>query len=184
MKTTYLLRETMPDGTVQLVETTSANWHAIVKADAALPRQARRFFIYDIIPEENGLDCMVIETTWEVWREWDNSQRAIRRNQENKRKFSYLSLDRMIEGGDREQLHDRLLLDDSLEPKTLSGYVIMELREALAIWNDWGTVLLDFYLEGKKKSCTKDICQMYGVSEQTARKYKRQFEDFVKKYFA
>ena len=65
MKTTYLLREEQPDGSVCMVETTSEVWHAIVKEDAAGPRTERRFFIYDIIPDEGGLDCMVIETTWD-----------------------------------------------------------------------------------------------------------------------
>ena len=82
MKTTYLLREVQKDGSVQLVETTSDNWHAIVKADSVRPRCERRFFIYDIIPDEGGLDCMVIETTWDEWKDWDNKQRAVRRSNE------------------------------------------------------------------------------------------------------
>jgi len=51
-------------------------------------------------------------------------------------------------------------------------------------WNPWGIDLLEFYIAGQKNSCTKEIAVKYKVSEQTARKYKRQFEAFVKKYFS
>ena len=43
---------------------------------------------------------------------------------------------------------------------------------------------MEYYIAGEKTSCTKAIAMKYEVSEQTARKYKRQFEDFVKKYFS
>ena len=43
---------------------------------------------------------------------------------------------------------------------------------------------MEYYIAGKKASCTKAIAMKYKVSEQTARKYKRQFEAFVKKFFS
>ena len=184
MKTTYLLREVQKDGSVQLVETTSDNWHAIVKADSVRPRCERRFFIYDIIPDEGGLDCMVIETTWDEWKDWDNKQRAVRRSNERKREISFLSLDCLIEDGDRDQFQERMLIDDRFELETISKRSIEGLRAALRNWNLWGVELMEYYIAGKKASCTKAIAMKYKVSEQTARKYKRQFEAFVKKFFS
>ena len=184
MKTTYLLREEQPDGSVCMVETTSEVWHAIVKADAVRPRCERRFFIYDIIPDEGGLDCMVIEVTWDEWKEWDNKQRAVRRSNERKREISFLSLDCLIEDGDRDQFYERMLIDDIFETEVISNRSIDGLRAALREWNPWGVELMEYYIAGEKTSCTKAIAMKYEVSEQTARKYKRQFEDFVKKYFS
>lgn len=184
MKTTYLLREVQSDGSIQMVETTSEVWHAIVKADALLPQSERRWFIYDIIPENDGLDCIVIETTLEMWREWNNSQRKVRRSNERKREISFLSLDCLIEDGYRDQFHERMLIDDGFEAETISNRSIEGLRDTLRNWNPWGIDLLEFYIAGQKTSCTKVIAAKYSVSEQTARKYKRQFEAFVKKYFS
>ena len=184
MKTTYLLREEQPDGSVCMVETTSEVWHAIVKEDASRPRCERRFFIYDIIPDEGGLDCMVIETSWDEWKEWDNKQRAVRRSNERKREISFMSLDCLIEDGDRDQFYERMLIDDIFETEVISNRSIDGLRAALRKWNPWGVELMEYYIAGEKKSCTKAIAMKYEVSEQTARKYKRQFEDFVKKYFS
>ena len=61
--------------------------------------------------------------------------------------------------------------------------VLMGLREKLAAWKPWAPELLDMYLDGKKKSCTGFLAKKYGVSEQTVRKYKRQLEEFIKKFF-
>lgn len=184
MKTTYLLREAQPDGSVRMVETTSEVWHEIVKADALLPQSERRWFIYDTIPENGGLDCIVIETTLEMWREWNNNQRKVRRSNERKRELSFLSLDCLIEDGDRDQFQERMLIDEGFESKIMSERSVESLRVALNNWNPWGIDLLEFYIAGQKNSCTKEIAVKYKVSEQTARKYKRQFEAFVKKYFS
>lgn len=184
MKTTYLLREVQRDGSVQLVETTSEVWHAIVKADALLPQSERHWFIYDTIPENGGLDCIVIETTLEMWREWNNNQRKVRRSNERKREISFLSLDCLIEDSERDPFQEHVLLDESFERDTISRHSIDGLRDALKAWNPWGVELMEYYISGKKASCTKAIAMKYEVSEQTVRKYKRQFEAFVKKYFS
>lgn len=184
MKTTYLLREIQPDGSIQLVETSSENWHAIVKADAKLPRRERRFFIYDVIAESNGLDCLVIEVTWEVWREWDNEQRRTRRNNLLKKQYEHLSVDALCDDESDHSLKSKILKGEEFEMKALGTVALEELRLALSSWKSWGPTLLDYYIAGENKSCTNEFASNYGVSEQVARKYKRQFEKFVKDFFA
>ena len=43
--------------------------------------------------------------------------------------------------------------------------------------------MLEQYLAGRKRSCSADMAEKYGVSEQVIRKYKRQFEEFIRKFF-
>ena len=75
---------------------------------------------------------------------------------------------------------------DILEPDTLyvcTPKVLPKLKKQLFAWKPWAADLLAYYLAGKKKSCTAAMAKKYGVSEQVIRKYKRQFEKFVKNFF-
>ena len=66
----------------------------------------------------------------------------------------------------------------------LDAVLIDELKIRLTAWKPWAAELLAHYLAGRKKSCTAVMAEKYGVSEQVIRKYKRQFEAFVKKFLA
>ena len=57
-------------------------------------------------------------------------------------------------------------------------------RKELEDWRPWGVFLLELYLAGEHRSCVPMLVRRYKVSPQTARKYKRQFENFLKKFFA
>lgn len=48
MKITYLVNERQADGSLVLVETTSAHWHRIVAANKTAPANERRYFYADI----------------------------------------------------------------------------------------------------------------------------------------
>ena len=184
MKTTYLLREVQSDGSVYMVETTSEVWHSIVKADARLPQSQRRWFICDIIQDGRGLDCMVIETTFEEWRIWDNEQRQVRRNNLLKKQYEHLSADALEDDEREHSLLNEIMREEGFETETLGYLALEELRKALLFWRPWGTMLLDYYIAGKRRTCTQELARTCNVSEQVARKYKRQFEKFVIDFFA
>lgn len=70
-----------------------------------------------------------------------------------------------------------------MEAAVISEMIMDELEKQLFAWKPWAADLLAYYLAGKKKSCTAAMAKKYGVSEQVIRKYKRQFEKFVKNFF-
>ena len=74
--------------------------------------------------------------------------------------------------------------EEGFETETLGYLALEELRKALLFWRPWGTMLLDYYIAGKRRTCTQELARTCNVSEQVARKYKRQFEKFVIDFFA
>ena len=76
-----------------------------------------------------------------------------------------------------------MLTEDNEEERILERLRMEELQRALADWRIWGPYLLKLYLMGKKRNCIPALVRKYKVSPQTARKYKRQFENFLKKFF-
>ena len=72
---------------------------------------------------------------------------------------------------------------EDMEAAVISEMIMDELKKQLFAWKPWAVDLLAYYLAEKKKSCTAAMAKKYGVSEQVIRKYKRQFEKFVKNFF-
>lgn len=68
------------------------------------------------------------------------------------------------------------------ENSVVDEILMDELKQALAVWKPWAPDLLEHYLAGRKRSCTAEMAEKYGVSEQVIRKYKRQFERFIKDF--
>lgn len=58
------------------------------------------------------------------------------------------------------------------------------LQEALAAWRPWANDLLDMYLQDQKRACSKALAKKYDISERMIRKYKIQFENFIKNFFS
>ena len=83
---------------------------------------------------------------------------------------------------DVESLQDILSSGEDVEKSVYDQMLLDDLRQGLAAWRPWGNDLLDFYLEGQARNCNGVIAQKYGVSERAVRKYKRQFEQFVKNF--
>ncbi len=69
-----------------------------------------------------------------------------------------------------------------MEEQVCSQMMELQLREALAAWKPWANDMLDCYLRGERRTCTDTLSLKYGVSPQVVRKYKRQFEKFIKKF--
>lgn len=184
MKTTYLISKPQADGSIQLSITDREEWLAVVKANKQLPAEKRRYFILDYIKDGTDLDCMVIEAPIDVYRSWIREHMASKRNRDAGKEYEHLSMDAPVVGSDGVvTLLDTISAGNSVEESVCGEMLMAELREALAAWKPWANDLLDIYLRGKKRSCTEFMAQKYSVSPQVIRKYKRQFEDFVKNFF-
>ena len=174
MKTTYLIKSIQSDGSTALVETSAEHWHEITEKNKLLPKDERRYFITDIISESGNLDCMIIEVAYEEYLRWMVERSQTMRNNSLKKQYAHLSLDAEI-------------ADDAVDPvcfeeDVMSQVFLMQLQKVLEAWNPWAVDFLDCYLKGKKTSSTAFVANKYNVSQRMARYYKKQFEDFVKKY--
>lgn len=106
------------------------------------------------------------------------------RNQARGKRFQHLSFETMAFQKKRASEDGvSYVPDDQVENLVCDKAILLELRKELAAWKPWGNDLLDLYLLGQKRVCTKILTRKYGVSPQTARKYRRQFEEYIKKYF-
>lgn len=183
MKTTYLMNQEQPDGSMGLAVVTSAEWLAAVRQNKHLPVDQQRYFIIDYIADGDDLDRMVIEVPIEDYREWHREHMASERNRRNGRNLQKLSMDMPLFGvEDVESLWNVLSSGEDIENMVYDRMLMDDLRQKLAAWKPWGNDLLDFYLEGQARRCTDFLSEKYGVSPQVIRKYKRQFEDFIKNF--
>lgn len=178
------MNKAQADGSVQLSIADREEWQAAVKANKQLPAEKRRYFILDYIKDGADLDCMVIEAPVNVYRTWIREHMASKRNRDAGKGYQILSLDAPVADSDGvETMFDTISAGGSVEESICVEMLLTDLRETLAAWKSWANDLLDIYLQGRKRSCTELMAQKYSVSSQVIRKYKRQFEDFVKKIF-
>ena len=184
MKITYLLNKEQADGSVRLSVATADEWRAAVKGNANLHTNERRHFIYDYIAEGDDLDLIVIEAPLAEYREWHKARMASERRRAWEKKVRILPMDSwLFDESDPEQFRDAFQSEEQVEDLVCAEMMINELREQLAEWRPWAVEMLDFYLAGRKRECTGILARRYGVSVQAVRKYKRQFEEFVKKFY-
>lgn len=181
MKTAYLINKLQADGSVQLSIADHKEWQAVVRANKQLPAEQRRYFILDYIKDGADLDCMVIETSLEEYRDWDRSRLAEKRNRRAGQVFQQLSLDASLNDSEASgTLLDMIAAEDQVETEACDIVLMDELKKALAEWKPWASELLELYLNGQKRTCTSILAKKYGVSPQVIRKYKRQFAEFIK----
>ena len=185
MKIIYLINQVQPDGSTGLSVVTTAEWQSIVQANKKLPLEQRRYFIRDCIADGDTLDCMVMEVSAGEYIQWDKDRSAAKRNREAGKNFHVISLDAPLVSTDGIATRlERLPDQTQFESIVCDSMLIEELKRALAAWKPWAADLLELYLHGQKRGCTETLSQKYRVSPQVIRKYKRQFEDFVKKFLA
>ena len=175
MKTTYLVNDRQPDGNVALIETTAERWREIVKANKLLPKEERRYFVVDIINEPGVFDSMIIEVPYEEYLTWDVERNRMIRNKILKKRFQHFSVD--------AGFTDTTPTPCDCEGSILGEMMICRLLDALAQWHPWGLDFFWLYLNGQKGSSTSVVAEKYGVSLRQARRYKEQFEKFVKNFF-
>lgn len=184
MKTVYLAREQQPDGSHRLVEISAEKWHAIIKEQAGLPMEQKRHFIEDIIYDENGMDCLTIETSLEEWRRWDNNRKKKGREAEHRRKYLHLSLDYVIDTETGATLMTHSTLGAVSEDEAYRECLFEDMRKALADWKPWALRMLQFYMESDVKHANKEMMEEFHVKLSTVCKYKKQFEAFMKEYLS
>ena len=183
MKITYLVNQIQPDGSTLLCVATHEAWRKVVDANRTLSLEDRRYFIRDCIMDCGEQDWLIYEVSRDEYLKWDRRRKVEERNRSLGEKFEFLSSDMFMSiEGKTLKAEDTLISDIQVEDIVCDRLTIKELRRQLAAWKPWANDLLDLYLAGKKKSCTEIIAKKFGVSQQTARKYKRQFEKFIKKF--
>lgn len=180
--TRYLVRRTGEDGVTRMVEVTKDEWREIVAENVDKPNSQKRKFIPDMIVEDGTMDCLVMEAPAAMFRLWDAGYQAARRSRRAKRRFEVISIDNVLDEESGLTYGDTLSSTDSFEESVEGALFLDELRKVIVQWKFWGPVLLDFYLAGKRRTCTHEFAEMLGVSEQMARVYKRDFEKFVIDY--
>lgn len=129
------------------------------------------------------MDRMVIEASAEAYRVWHREHMAAQRNRAAGRNFLHLSTDAsLFDDGEMECLLDTLAGTSKVEEDACDHILLEQLRAELAQWKPWANDMLDLYLTGDKRHGTEALAEKYSVSPQVIRKYKRQFEEFVKKF--
>lgn len=177
--TRYLVRKTGEDGVTRMVEVTKDEWRGIVAENAGKPNAQKRKFIPDMIVENGDMDCLVMEAPPAMFRSWNAAYQAARRNREAQKGFALVSMDNILDASTGITFKDNLKSEVAFEEYIEGDWFVEELRKVVVQWKFWGPVLLDFYLAGRRRECTHEFAEMLGVSEQTARAYKRDFEKFV-----
>ena len=185
MKRTFLVRSNPMDQKSKLVEVSGAEWYAITQKSNELLDDQKRYFIKDIIPDGDDLDVMQIEVSKKEYTAWRTQEKAKERNGQLVPEFEILSLDAEVKDAEVTSRHE-CVGDDRVcvEETAIDTILLTELRLALRRWKPWAEEMLQFYLNGEKRSCTGFIATKYQVSHQRVREYKRSFESFTKKFLA
>ena len=185
MKRTFLIRSNPMDQKSELVEVSGAEWYAITKKSNELPNEQKRYFIKDVIPDGDDLDVMQIEVSKKEYIAWRTQEKAKERNGQIVPVFEILSFDAEIKNAEVTSLHE-CVGDDSVcvEETAIDNILLTELRLALRQWKPWAEEMLQFYLNGERRSCTAYFATKYQVSPQKVREYKRAFDSFTKKFLA
>lgn len=182
MKNTFLIRKQNENGEIVLAEVSASEWFNILAENRKLPKEHRRYFIADCIEDGDEVDRMFIEVDREEHHRWNSRHTASERNRKHGKDFVHLSLDDFLAGTNQIYIADILTDSHCIEEDVTSQIRMTELENALRLWKPWAIDLYEAYLAGRKTKCTAEIAQKYGVSLQTARSYKRQFETFVKEF--
>lgn len=175
MKSTYLVF----DCKGQLRVATKEEWNDIMERNRTLPREQRRFFIQDCIFEDGEKDCIFIETTKDAYDEWHRQTQRAYRQKQGQEDVTIVSIDMQSSDDSGASLAGKLSDNIDWECRMLSDMRMRELRCALEAWKPWAIEMLGFYLDGTQIKAAKVLSVRHGVSQQTIRERKRDFEAFV-----
>lgn len=182
MKTTYLIYKQV-DGTRQLVVATRKEWDEILKQNRGLPMEQRRLFERSCFTNGNELDCMYIEVDMPDFRAWEVKKKREYRNRKEEKRYEHLSFDAEIESSECVSLHECIASSETADQPLFDKTLLQNLEKELSAWKPWAVELLHLYMKGKRRSSTAWLASYCGVSDQMARRYKKEFETFVKKFF-
>ncbi len=175
MKVTVLVFDEKNKGHLRVAD--QNEWTAILKANRT-GTGPRRYFILDSIWEFDDDDRMYIECTKEEFAKWHREAQNTYRKAKKNQNIDLVSYNVMTSDETEPIIN---IIDDNFDWGTWMNSVIVmrELRTALTTWKPWGIEMLELYMNNQKKQATKILSEKYGVSEQTIRLRKREFESFV-----
>ena len=184
MKITYLAYTRQDDGSRALSVITEAEWDRIREENLALPRDQRRVFFSDVIQEGHDIDIMVIEMDRERFRRENSEKHNAAKKSRGWAEHPPLSLEQLRDTGESAAPGlDNLIADSRFERAVEEQLDLKLLRRELADWKPWACEMLGYYLAGESRRCTGPLARKYGVTERMMRNYKREFENFVKKFY-
>lgn len=181
MKNTYLIYKQV-NGTRQLVVATQDEWNAVLKENRGLPMEKRRLFEKSCIDDGTNLDCMYIEVSYAEYKKWHSTDEVSGRKRKASGAYPRLSLDAPVADSELDSMHETVPSSFDLEQIITDRILLGELHKALRAWKPWAPELLALYLEGKRRSCTAELCKKYAIGGRAVRYRKKQFEEFVKKF--
>lgn len=181
MRITYLVYENgQVDGKLRIA--TKEEWTQIMAENRGLPCDKRRYFIEDTIDDLGEIDRMYIESSKQEYDRWHANDQRRRRKRKSCRGVEIVSMDFESYANESYSLHGVLIDDVDWENLIVDNMEIESLTLALSQWQPWAIDILDCYLAGQKRECTKFLSLKQGVSVQTIRTRKREFEAFVLGY--
>ena len=182
MKTTVLIYKEV-DGKRRLVQAAQEEWNEILKANQGLPMEKRRLFEKNCFDNGPELDCMYIEVSYNEYKRWHSSNEMVGRKRKTNSPYPVLSLDAPAKDTEASDYHEVVPSPCNTEKSALDKIMLEELRKALEKWRPWANDLLDLYMDGKRRESTNWLAVSCGVSQQMARRYKKDFENFLKNFF-
>ena len=181
MRITYLVYENGQDGG-KLRIATKEEWSRIMDQNRGLPCDKRRYFIEDTIDDLGEMDRMYIESSKQDYDRWHAENESKRRKRTSTKGIEIVSMDFESYTDESYSLHG--LVTDGINWETIivDRMEMESLTLALSEWRPWAIDILECYLSGRKRDCTKYLSLKQGVSAQTIRTRKREFEAFVLGY--
>lgn len=181
MRITYLVYENSETGG-RLRIASREEWSKIMDENRGLPSEKRRYFIVDTIEDFGELDRMYIESTKPEYDRWHAEHEKNRRRRKAHKNLEIVPLDYEPRGTENCSLHGAIVDGIDWEKLIIESMEMEGLILALSEWRPWANDFLDYYLSGQKRECSKPLSIKQGVSVQTIRTRKREFESFVLKY--
>lgn len=180
VKTQFLVRRD-PEGKDGLREATAEEWSRILGENRSRRGDDRRFFIEDRIEEEEQTDRMFIEVCRADYNSWHRDRmRSIRGSGRAAGEKCEVDVDHLT-GPDTFCTEISSCTDME---KAVEDMMLLEgLKKDLSVWRCWAPCFLDIYLGGCSGDSVKIISRRFGVSEQSARKWKHEFEEHVTEYY-
>lgn len=181
MRITYLVYENGQDGG-KLRIATKEEWSRIMDKNRGLPCDKRRYFIEDTIDDFGEMDRMYIESSKQEYDRWHAADQRKRRKRKSNKGIEIVSTDYESHTDESCSLHGIITDTIDWEALIVESMEMEGLTHALSEWQPWAIDILECYLTGQKRECTKFLSLKQGVSVQTIRARKREFEAFVLGY--
>lgn len=180
--TIYLINKEQADGSMRLTQVSGKEWYGVTQENKGLPLAQRRYFVDMTIVDGDTLDSVVMETTRSDYLAWHRDHMSAARNRVyGEKMFDFISLDAPVpahEDRDGGTVVD--IPDAEFDMTRVDALVDLErVRKKLAKWKPWANDVLDLLLDDRRQDCTAVLSAKYSVSEQMARRYRKQAEDFI-----